>query len=131
MKRTALALLLLATVACQKHESRPASPAAGDGAPVAASAGGDVERGKMLVQQYGCLTCHIVPGIDGPRGMVGPSLEAFASRPMIINKVKNDLPTLTRYLQNPQQVDPQTAMPNLGLSEPDAKAIATFLHTLK
>lgn len=128
MKRLALALVLLTTAACQKEAPATAAQAAPS---ASASQGGEVEKGRTLIQQYGCLTCHIVPGVDGPRGMVGPSLEAFGSRPMIINKVTNDLPTLTRYLQNPQQVDPQTAMPNLGLSEGDARAIATFLHTLK
>jgi cytochrome c2 len=129
MKRLALALALLAFVSCQKEAPQASAPAATPAGSTAPSA--DHEKGRVLIQQYGCLTCHIVPGIDGPRGMVGPSLEAFGSRPTILNKAPNDLATLTRYLQNPQQVDPQTAMPNLGLSEGDAKSIATFLHSLK
>ena len=131
MKKLALAFALLAAVACQKETAQTTTPAPAAPAGGAVAQGGDAEKGKMLIQQYGCMTCHIVPGIDGPRGMVGPSLEAFASRPMILNKVPNDEKNLVVYLQNPQQVDPQTAMPNLGLSEPDARAIASYLHTLK
>jgi cytochrome c1 len=35
-----------------------------------------------------------------------------------------------RWLQNPQAIDPQSAMPDLGVKEKDARDIAAFLYTL-
>lgn len=131
MKRTVLALSLLAVSACGRTEtpSMPAAPKPPATAQTTVTSG--LENGKLLMQQYGCLTCHIVPGIDGPRGMVGPSLEAFASRPKILDKIPNTDENLVSYLQNPSAIDPQTSMPNLGISAEEAKDIAAYLATLK
>jgi len=37
---------------------------------------------------------------------------------------------MVRFLMQPKQVDPDTAMPALGLSEQDARDIAAYLATL-
>jgi cytochrome c551/c552 len=34
--------------------------------------GGDPERGRSLIQAYGCGTCHTIAGVRGARGRVGP-----------------------------------------------------------
>jgi cytochrome c2 len=136
MKTSILALALLTAAACNQRGETPAPaapPAAATAAPATATspASGAAEHGKLLIQQYGCMTCHVIPGIDGPRGMVGPSLEAFASRPKILDRVANTPDNLVGYLQNPESVHPQTSMPNLGISGPDARDIAAYLVTLK
>jgi cytochrome c1 len=38
---------------------------------------------------------------------------------------------MARWLRAPQALAPLTAMPNLGMSERDARDIAAFLATLK
>ena len=82
-------------------------------------------------QMFGNV-CHLVPGVDGPRGSLGPSLQGVASRPMISQgTVKNTPPNLVLYLQNPASLNPQSTMPPLGVSADDAKDIAAFLMTLK
>jgi cytochrome c1 len=35
------------------------------------------------------------------------------------------------WLQNPQAIVPGNAMPNMGLSEPDARDITAYLYTLR
>src|SRR6185295_10214760 len=45
-----------------------------DQASILAISGGDPERGHGLIQSYGCGTCHIVEGVRGARGQVGPRL---------------------------------------------------------
>lgn len=115
MKRTIAIVLLLA--ACSRHEASPVD--------------GDTKRGKQLIEQYGCNSCHIVPGIDGAKGMVGPSLEHIASRQIIASKLTNSPGNLTSYIQNPQISDPQNAMPNLGVKPDEARDIAAYLYTLK
>ena len=32
------------------------------------------QHGKELIQGYGCGACHMVPGVHGARGLVGPPL---------------------------------------------------------
>lgn len=91
---------------------------------------GDVAHGKQIIQQYGCPTCHVIPGVPGG-GALGPSLEHIASRPKIAGRIALTPETLTRYIANPPAVDPQTRMPPLGISQPDARDAAAYLLTLK
>ena len=116
MRRLAVVVLLLA--ACRKE---PAPPA-----PI-----GDVTRGKALVQQYGCTSCHDIPSVTGPRGMVGPPLTHVASGQFIAGALPNTPDNLVKYLQDPQSTNPANAMPNLGLTPEQSKDIAAFLLTLK
>ena len=126
MKRIALALLLL-SVACNRGETAKTQTTAAPSPPI-----GNAARGQQLATQYGCNVCHLVPGVDGPRGSLGPSLQGVASRPMISQgTVKNTPPNLVLYLQNPASLNPQSTMPPLGVSADDAKDIAAFLMTLK
>lgn len=113
MRRAILILILLA--ACKKHEVIP----------------GDPDRGKQLISQYGCTSCHIVPGVKGPKGMVGPSLDHIATRTYIAGKFQNSVPAMTTWLQNPQAMDPTNAMPNLGVTPDDARDMTAYLYTLK
>lgn len=116
MKQILILILLLG--ACKRPEA--ASPTAGD-----------PNRGKQLIEQYGCNSCHIVPGVNGAKGMVGPSMEHIASRQIIAMKLPNTEPNMTAYIQNPQMTDPQNAMPNLGVKPDEARDMAAYLYTLK
>jgi len=118
LRRFVLLTTLLLIAACKRPEA--ASPTAGN-----------PSRGKQLIEQYGCSSCHIVPGIEGAKGMVGPSLEHIASRQIIAMKLANTEPNLTAYIQNPQMTDPQNAMPNLGIKPDEARDIVAYLYTLK
>lgn len=114
MKRIALILLLLG---CRQESAPP---------PI-----GDAAHGKQLVQQYSCTSCHDIPNVSGPKGMVGPPLAHVASRQVIASKLPNTPANVIRYLQNPQSVDPQNVMPNFGLTPEQCKDIAAYLYTLK
>lgn len=129
MKNALLTFALLTAAACNSHE--PAVTTSSQTAAPAPGGAGDAAHGKQLVTQYGCQTCHVVPGVDGLGGTMGPSLQGFASRPKIVNKLPNDATTLSAFLQNPQALDAQTAMPNLGISASDARDLAAYLGTLK
>jgi len=45
--------------------------------------GGDADRGKALILQFDCGSCHTIPGVRGARGLVGPPLLWFARRTFI------------------------------------------------
>ncbi|WP_447977728.1 c-type cytochrome [Candidatus Nitrospira bockiana] len=79
------------------------------------------EQGKRLYSnKYGCNACHRV-GEEG--GVVGPALDRAGFR---LN------PTwVYRWIKYPQGMKPETRMPNLGLSDADAKAVTMYLATLK
>lgn len=95
------------------------------------AAGGDATRGAKSIQERGCGTCHVIPGIRGAKGLVGPPLQWMGSRVYIAGRVANDAETMVHWLQSPQAIDPLTAMPNLGLSEQEARDITAYLYTLK
>lgn len=93
--------------------------------------GGDPTRGRQLIAQYGCASCHTVPGAPGANGLVGPPLTRFGARSYIAGELPNNADNLQRWIRNPQSVEPGTAMPNLGVTAPDAKDIAAYLYTLR
>ncbi len=63
--------------------------------------------------------------------MVGPPLNQFALRAYIAGQLPNQPDNLMRWLQDPQQVEPGTAMPDLGVSPAVARDMAAYLYTLR
>lgn len=92
---------------------------------------GNAERGELLVASYGCAACHALPGALNQGANVGPPLFGMARRGYIGGVLPNTPENMVRWLQNPQQFDPLSAMPNLQLSEKDARDMAAFLYTLE
>lgn len=92
--------------------------------------GGDPQLGATLIQQWGCGSCHVIPGIRGADGLVGPPLTNFASRAYIAGQLSNNSDNLIRWIMDPQAVEPGTAMPNLGVSEQVARHMAAYLYTV-
>jgi cytochrome c1 len=88
-------------------------------------------HGARLIQSYGCGSCHVVPGIEGADGVVGPPLMQIGRRIYIAGTLRNTSGNLVRWLRNPQQVLPGNAMPDMGLSEADARDVAAYLYTLR
>ncbi|MEW6542522.1 MAG: c-type cytochrome [Nitrospirota bacterium] len=79
------------------------------------------ELGKRLyTNKYGCNACHRV-GEEG--GVVGPALDRAGFR---LNAT-----WVYRWIKYPQAMKPETRMPNLGISDEDAKALAAYLSMLR
>ena len=96
-----------------------------------AMTGGSPQRGKAAISKYGCGTCHTIPGVRGASALVGPNLEQVASRMYVAGVLPNTPDNMIRWIQHPRDVDPLTAMPNLGVTDQDARDIAGYLYTLK
>lgn len=90
----------------------------------------DAQRGKRALHQFACATCHRIPGVSTSDALVGPTLEGVAQRRIIAGALPNTPENLVRWLLAPQQVHPDSAMPNLGLHAQDAADIAAYLATL-
>jgi mono/diheme cytochrome c family protein len=91
----------------------------------------DAARGQVALQQYACVTCHVIPGVVAAVHPVGPSLAGIGRRKYLAGILPNTRETMIRWLREPQAVAPGTAMPDLGVTERDARDIAAFLETLE
>jgi len=120
MPRLSCIALLLALAAC----NRPPQ-AAESGSP------GNVRHGRTLVAEIGCGSCHSIPGVADAHGRVGPPLDAVAGRMFIAGVLPNTPENMIRWLRTPQSVVPGNAMPNMELTDNDARDIAAFLYTLR
>jgi cytochrome c1 len=117
-----LAAALLAAAACGPGERRLA---------LTDVPGGDADRGEAAMGLYGCAACHTIPGVAGANTSVGPPLTDFAYRQYIAGELTNTPDNLVRWIMDPQGVEPGTAMPNMGVTEADARDIAAYLASLK
>jgi len=86
------------------------------GTPVATGVpGGIPQLGVAAIQKYNCGACHLIPGIPGAVGAIGPPLAGFANRPLIAGQIPNTPSNLIRWLQNPRAVIANAPMPDLGV----------------
>ncbi len=90
---------------------------------------GDPRAGKAVIERTGCTSCHEIAGIVAPEGRVGPSLVDFAEARDIAGRYPNNADVLVRWLRNPQALEPGTIMPNLGLTEREARNVAAYLYS--
>jgi cytochrome c len=116
--------LILAGAACRGSNRE-------DGVAYPVRTGGDAARGRDVIEQYGCGSCHTIPGVRGARGLVGPPLLWFSRRTYIAGELPNTPENLVRWVRAPQSVEATTAMPTLGLSERQARDVAAYLYTLR
>jgi cytochrome c len=116
-----LCLVALLAAACRASATAEASMITG----------GDVERGRAAIGTYGCATCHTIPGIRGATATVGPPLDRIAVRSYLGGHLTNSPDNMIKWLQRPQDFDPKNVMPNMGVTDQDARDIAAYLYTLR
>ena len=93
--------------------------------------GGDPSRGAQSIQRQGCHACHRIPGIRGANSYVGPPLEGWSARQYIAGNMENTPDNLIEWIMNPQAIEPGTAMPDMNITEDEARDIAAYLYTLE
>lgn len=93
-----------------------------------AMTGGDPGRAPALFRRYGCAGCHEIPGIPGADGRVGGSLSGLGERVYIGGVAENTSDNLVRWIIDPQQFSPRTAMPATGISEAEARDLAAYIY---
>ena len=94
-------------------------------------AGGDPGEGRAIIAARGCTACHQIPGVRTPAGFVGPPLTGFGRRAYVAGRLPNRPAVLTSWLRDPPALDPQTAMPSVGLDDNQARHVAAYLYTLR
>ena len=91
---------------------------------------GNPQHGAALIKQYGCGSCHAIPGVNGAGGEVGPPLGGIADRIYVAGMLRNTPNNMARWLMHPQQIVPGNVMPDMGLTAKQARDITAYLYTL-
>ncbi len=94
-----------------------------------AYAGGDAKRGKQLVEAVGCQACHVLGENTKVRELRGTSYDIAPELTRVGSKVNPDW--IYDWIRNPRHYNPTTKMPNLRLSDGEAKDVVAYLVTLK
>ena len=82
--------------------------------------GAQIAQGKQLYTDKGCYGCHTIGASGTP---IAPDLRRTAERYREV--------ALARWLLDPAAQVPTRHMPNLGLSEAEAKALAAYIASLR
>jgi cytochrome c2 len=116
------AMLALLLAGCGEDTDASASPL---------DVRGNAKHGKQLIQQFGCGSCHVIPGVENADSMVGPPLNSWRKRIYIAGLLRNTPDNLQRWIQHPQRIVPNNAMPDMGITDEQAQDIVAYLYTLK
>ena len=118
--RTAILMATLAALACGCERRLP------DVDPLS---GGSPRNGKALIERYGCAACHQIKGIANAQSKVGPSLKDIRESGYVGGVLPNSAGNLVKWIMDPREVDPRTAMPDLDVSEAEARDMAAYLYS--
>jgi cytochrome c oxidase subunit II len=89
-----------------------------------------VSEGQKIFERTACINCHAVAGTVA-NGRFGPDLTHLMSRDTIASGAAPNTPeNLRRWIQDPSVIKPGSKMPAMGLSDPDLKAVTSYLETL-
>ena len=114
----AIGLVALATAGCGGSTTK-----------VDVGGGANASHAPAEIVAYGCGACHTIAGVSGANADIGPNLDHFSQRRYIAGRLPNTAPNLIRWIESPQQVDPGNVMPDLGVSDQNARDIAAYLYS--
>ena len=93
--------------------------------------GGNPEVGRHQLAMHSCISCHAIPGVPKGDGTSAPSLAHWSKHETFIEAYPNTPANLIKWLQNPSHMKPGTRMPNLNVSEKDARDMTAYLFSIK
>src|SRR5262249_60614526 len=103
----------------RRRRRSPAGPAAGPAA-----------DGKAIFARSACVGCHTIRGVSS--GTLGPDLTTFGSRRTLAAGILPvTVETVAAWLKDPAALKPDAKMATLGLTDEQARAVATYLIGLK
>jgi len=104
-----------------QHQEHPAA------APVSAAA----QNGLNLFQTLTCINCHSLRGVT-TAASAAPDITHLVGRQTLgAGVLANTEANLFRWLKNPQANKPGCLMPDLKLTDPQARALVSYLETLQ
>jgi hypothetical protein len=96
--QTGLFLVLMCLTACTADVNGMPEPRA--------SSEQRIEEGRRLLADYGCGSCHFIPGVPGADSTAAPPLDRFYQRTYIAGRLSNTEENLIEWIQDPQRIDP-------------------------
>ena len=93
--------------------------------------GGNPRNGPAAIGRYGCGSCHTIAKVRSAIGKVGPPLTGIASRGYLAGRLPNSPDNMVRWIQHPQLVEKGNVMPEMEVTDTDARDITAFLYTLR
>jgi cytochrome c oxidase subunit II len=91
---------------------------------------GAAADGKAIFSRSACVGCHTIQGVSA--GVLGPNLSHFGSRTMLAAGMWPNTPAnVAAWVKEPQRLKPGVKMPDLGLTDEQAAAVAAYLTSLK
>lgn len=92
--------------------------------------GGDAKQGQVLLQAWGCGSCHTIDGVPGADGKIGPALNGMTDRSYIAGHLRNTPDNMIQWIMHPQEISPGTDMPDSGVPESVARDMAAYLYSI-
>ncbi|HTP80819.1 MAG TPA: c-type cytochrome [Bacteroidota bacterium] len=92
-------------------------------------AGGNAARGKKVFETVGCQACHVTAGFTTVRDSRGTSYDIAPELTRVGSKLGGDW--IFDWIKNPRHFNPETRMPNLRLTDAEARDVVAYLLTLK
>ena len=80
------------------------------------------------LQNLGSLILSLEISGVGADAMAAPPLDHFYARSYIAGRLPNTEQNLVNWIQDPQRIEPGTAMPSLGVTQDEARDIAAYLY---
>ena len=97
---------------------------------IPAEPSGLAAEGRAIFTRSACVGCHTIRGVS--TGALGPDLTTFGSRrTLAAGMLPNTVEAVTVWLKNPPALKPGAKMPPLGLTDVQARAVATYLLSLQ
>lgn len=91
---------------------------------------GDAAEGKAVFTRSACVGCHTIRGVS--TGALGPDLTHFGSRALFgAGLWPTTVDHVVAWVKDPPALKPGSKMPNLHLTDAEAKALAVYLTSLK
>lgn len=97
---------------------------------VAACSGPDRSTDAKSIIATSCASCHVVPGVPGANGKVGPPLTGIAQRQVIAGYFPNTPANMQRWITHAQGMLPNNAMPDTNLTAEQAKIVTEYLYNM-
>ena len=92
--------------------------------------GGPAAEGKGVYVRSACVGCHAIRGVSA--GTLGPDLTHFGSRALFgAGLWPNTVDNVVAWLKDPPALKPGAKMPNLHLTDAEARALAAYLTSLR
>ena len=81
---------------------------------------GAAAEGEKLVEKHGCRDCHVIRGEGADKA---PELDTVIAR---VGEIQ-----VRKQIKNPKAVNPNSVMPDLGLSEKKQDRVLAYLREIQ